>query len=120
MSISANQSIFVAKNKKTFICVYVDDLLLFDEDMNYLNIIKFKLSNRFKMTNLELVSHYLDMSIEYRNERVSLNQTTYLQSILERFEMFNCKSSFIFMKSNLFNVMMSIDEKLKINTDVVY
>ena len=88
--------------------------------MNYLNIIKFKLSNRFKMTNLELVSHYLGMSIKCRNERVSLNQTTYLQSVLERFEMSNCKSSSTLMKSDLSNVMMSIDEKLKIDIDVVY
>ena len=111
---------YVAKNKKTFIYVYVDDLLLFDENINHLNIIKFKLSNRFKMTNLKLVSHYLNMSIESRNERVNLNQTIYLQSVLERFEMSNCKSSFTLMKSNLFNIMMSIDDELKIDADVVY
>ena len=60
------------------------------------------------------------MSIQCRNERISLNQTTYFQSVLERFEMSNCKSSFILMKSNLSNVMMSIDEELKINIDAVY
>ena len=88
--------------------------------MNYLNIIKFKLSNRFKITNLEFVSHYLDMLIECRNERVSLNQITYLQNVLEKFEMLNCKSSFILMKLDLSNVMILIDEELKIDTDVVY
>ena len=72
------------------------------------------------MTNLGLVSHYLDMSIECRNERINLNQTIYLQSVLERFEMLNYKSSFILMKSDLSNVMISIDKKLKIDIDIVY
>ena len=118
-STSADQSVFVSEDKKTFICVYVDDLLLFGEDMDYLNTIKLKLSNRFKMTDLGPVSHYLGMSIECRNGRVSLNQTTYLQSVLERFGMSDCKPSPTPMEPGIPNVMMPTDDAQRADADAV-
>ena len=85
-------------------------MLLFGEDMDYLNTIKLKLSNRFKITDLGPVSHYLGMLIEYRNGRVSLNQTIYLQSILERFGMSDYKPSPTPMEPGIPNVIMPTDD----------
>ena len=106
----ADVSVFIYKNKQMFICVYVDDILLFKSDLNLLKLIKTKLSEHFKMTDLRFLSHYLNMRIIRSFNRINLNQTFYLLKILERFEMTDCKSMNILIKSDIFNIMMLIDD----------
>ena len=53
--INSDNNVFVNKNKKIYIVVYVNDLLIVDEDMNYINEIKSKLSDRFKMHDLRSI-----------------------------------------------------------------
>ena len=53
--INFDNNMFVSKNKKIYIVVYVNDLLIIDEDINYINEIKSKLSDRFKMHDLKSV-----------------------------------------------------------------
>ena len=52
--------------------------------------------------------------------RINLNQTFYLLKILKRFEMIDCKSMNIFMKLNIFNVMMSFNDNYKTNNNIIY
>ena len=103
-----------------FICVYVDDVLLFKSNLNLLKLIKIKLSEHFKMTDLRSLSHYLNMKIIRFFNRINLNQTFYLLRILKRFEMTDYKSMNIFMKSDIFNVMMFINDDYKANSDIIY
>ena len=120
ISTEADVSVFIYKNKQTFICVYVDDVLLFKSDLNLLKLVKTKLSEHFKMTDLRFSSHYLDMRIIRSFNRISLNQTFYLLEILKRFEMTDCKSMSTLMKSDIFSVMMLIDDDYKANSDIIY
>ena len=71
--IATNASIFVSKNKKNYICVYMNNILLIDFDDEYLKSLKKQLFKRFKMTDLESISHYLRMSITRSNDRITLN-----------------------------------------------
>ena len=119
-STEADVSIFIHENKQTFICVYVDDVLLFKSDLNLLKHVKIKLSEHFKMTDLRFSSHYLNMKIIHFFNRINLNQTFYLLKVLKRFEIINCKSINIFMKLNIFNVMMFFDDDYKIDNDIIY
>ena len=59
----ANQSVFISYDKSMFISVYVDDLFITGGDLNIINDLMNKLSERFCMTDLGLVSHYLSMSV---------------------------------------------------------
>ena len=111
---------FVFENKQTFICVYVDDLLLFDKNHEEPIVIKEKLIDRFKMTNLSAINHYLSIAIERKNARISLNQSIYMKNVLERFEMSNCKSYATFMNFDLSNVIMSIDSIYKASEETIY
>ena len=119
-SIIANQSMFVFENKQTFICVYVDDLLLFDKNHEEPIVIKEKLIDRFKMTNLSAINHYLSIAIERKNARISLNQSIYMKNVLERLEMNNCKSYATLMNFDLSNVIMSIDSIYKVSEEIIY
>ena len=118
--IKADVLIFIHENKQTFICVYVDDVFLFNSNLNLLKLIKTKLNENFKMIDLKFLSHYLNMRIIRSFNRISLNQTFYLLKVLKRFEMIDCKSMNIFMKSNIFNVMMSFDDDYKADNDIIY
>ena len=120
VSTEADVSVFIHENKQTFICVYVDDVLLFKSDLNLLKLIKIKLSEHFKMTDLRSSSHYLSMKIIRSSNRINLNQTFYLLEILKQFEMTDCKSMNILMKLNIFNVMILIDDDYKANSDIIY
>ena len=116
----ADVLIFIHENKQTFICVYVDNVLLFKSDLNLLKLIKIKLNEHFKMTDLKSSSHYLNMKIIRSFNRINLNQTFYLLKVLKRFEMINCKLMNIFMKSDIFSVMMFIDDDYKANSNIIY
>ena len=111
---------FVFENKQTFICIYVDDLLLFDKNHEKLIVIKEKLIDRFKITNLSAINHYLSIAIERKNARISLNQSIYMKNVLERFEMSNCKSYATLMNLDLSNVIMSIDSIYKASEETIY
>ena len=120
ISTEADVSVFIHENKQTFICVYVDNVLLFKLNLNLLKLIKTKLSEHFKMTDLRFLSHYLKIRIIRFSNRISLNQIFYLLKILKRFEMIDCKLMNILMKSDIFNVMMFVDDDYKANNDIIY
>ena len=118
--IKANILMFIHENKQTFICVYVDNVLLFKLNLNLLKHVKIKLNEYFKMIDLKFSNHYLGMRIIRSFNRINLNQTFYLLKILKRFKIIDCKSMNIFMKSNIFNIMMSFNDDYKANSDIIY
>lgn len=86
-----DHGVFVSEDKKQFIAIYVDDLLLFGADIPRLELIQKELSDRFKMTDLGNVSHYLGMEVDVDvGKTITLRQTTYLKKVLEQFGMLDC------------------------------
>jgi hypothetical protein len=78
---------------KCIIALYVDDLLLACNTMAYLNEVKQKLHNEYEMKDLGEANYVLGIQIE-RNRQIHeiyLNQQQYVQSVLERFRMLDCK-----------------------------
>ncbi len=59
----SNHAVFTDSRTKIYLAMYVDDLLLFDLNLNHLQNIQNQLKQRFKITNLRQLSHYLDMKI---------------------------------------------------------
>ena len=118
-STTADASVFISEDKQIIICVYVDDLLLFGVNDNFLKKIRLKLSNRFKMTDLGPVAHYLGMSITRSKGRISLNQKSYLLGVLERFGMSNCNSMDTSMETGVPNVMMPPIDDYKADVEIV-
>ncbi len=110
---NSNHTVFTDPRTSIYLAMYVDDLLLFDLNLNHLQNIQNQLKQRFKMTNLRQLSHYLDMKIIINSDRdqLMLTQNIYLKKILKQFEMNEFKFVSIFMKSKVINLLMSaIDE----------
>ena len=97
---------FVNKNKKIYIVVYVNDLLIVNENINYINEIKSKLNDRFKMHDLRSAQHYLNIEIVCDDNIILFYQIIYLKKMLKRFRMKNCKSVNLSMKFDLTIIIM--------------
>lgn len=87
---------FVAEDKHDImiILIYVDDMLIASANISWMNKIKSSLSKVFEMKNLGEVNRCLGMEFskpEILNV-VQLSQKKYIEDILERFNMSNCKT----------------------------
>jgi hypothetical protein len=107
---NSDHAVFTDSRTKIYLAMYVNDLLLFDLNLNDLQNIQNQLKQRFKMTNLRQLFHYLDMKIIINSDRdqLMLIQKIYLKKILKQFEMYEFKFVSISMKSEMINSLMSI------------
>jgi hypothetical protein len=84
------------------VAVYVDDLVICSNDLQELNSFKFSMSNRFEMKDLGDLRHILGIRVT-RNKKegtIHLDQKTYIQDILARFNMTECKQTVTPMEAN--------------------
>lgn len=89
----ADFSIYVYNEGGVIIALYVDDLLIASKDLAKIVEIKQALSRRFKMKDLGKAHYCLGIQIirDRENKTIKLSQTRYADTILERFNMANCK-----------------------------
>lgn len=90
-------------SKKLYLLLYVDDILIIGHDLGQIKAIKSRLSKEFKMTDLEEVSCFLGMKIQRDIDRriMRISQCRYLENLLERFNMSECKPISIPMECRL-------------------
>lgn len=81
-------------NDRTFIVLYVDDLLICGTNKENVDEIKIKLTKNFKMKDIGKISNYLGINIIQDCDKgvIKINQTLYLKSILKNYGMEDCKS----------------------------
>lgn len=89
-------------NSCTYIAVYVDDLLIFSNNKSEKLQLKANLMNRFQMKDLGKAHYILGYRIQYDQEQqvLTLDQTKYVEEILERFNMKDCNGVKTPMDSN--------------------
>ena len=116
----ANHSVFISKNDKIYVIVYVDDLLIINDFMNFIDFMKQKLDRRFKMIDLDFAQHYLDIEIVRNDDSILFRQIIYLRKVLKRFDMNKCKIVDFLMNSNLTNVMMFAKKNQQTHSDILY
>ena len=78
---------------RIYLTLYVDDVLLASNNSDAMAMVKEKLKQNFKMTDMGAVSLVLGMEIQRHLQRGTLTipQEAYSKSILERFGMSECK-----------------------------
>lgn len=80
-----------------FMVVYVDDILLIENDIPMLQVVKYSLRNSFSMKDLEEESYILGMQI-YRDRSkvlIGLRQSTYIDKVLKCFNIQDSKKGFL-------------------------
>ena len=79
-------------NKILILLLYVDDMLIASNDLKKLREVIYKLQNIFEMTDLGEPKNFLGITLRRNREKgiISLTQETYINKILERFNMSKC------------------------------
>ena len=91
------------KGKKTYLGLYVDDLVISSKDMNVIKYIKSSLSDLFTITDLGPLKYCLGYEIERDrgSNYLKMHQSAYISRILNRANMNDCKSSSVPMDASL-------------------
>ena len=98
------------KNGVVFIvCVYVDDILLFTNNLEKLKEIKESFMATFKMKDLKEVHHFLGVRVSRNNGYFYLDQSAYGREVLERFSMENCTGSKSPLPENYWEVIENME-----------
>ena len=79
------------EDKVTVIVIWVDDLIIGASNDLLLHDTKNMLKDRFKMKDLGKLSHFLGIHFEQGDCFVKVNQKEYINKVLERFGMSDCK-----------------------------
>ena len=85
------------------IAVYVDDNLILSDSLDLVNKTKKELSSRFEMTDLGDINWILNMEVTRDRPKwtIRLSQSQYIENILERHGMADCKPAATPMEVNL-------------------
>lgn len=77
-----------------YLLLYVDDMLIASKDKSLISKLKFQLSEEFEMKDLSAAKKILGMEIQRDRKagKLYLSQGHYLEKILGRFSMHNCKA----------------------------
>lgn len=81
-------------NLLTVVALYVDDFFIFSNDVNNTNMLKEYLNAQFKVKDLGEARQSLGVRIvrDYDKGCITLDQETYIDQILKKFNMSECKS----------------------------
>ncbi len=102
----SNNSLFVSADQPIFIAVYIDDLIFFGSDIDpQINDVMQNLQDRFRMTDLGDVSHYLGMEfdVDFSKKTITVQKFTYLKKILGRYRINDCRLAKIFISPGVVN-----------------
>lgn len=91
--LNSDSCLYYCARRGLYIILYVDDILIFGKDMGQIKWIKEKLSESFKMKDLGEVSSFLGLDITrcLDNGTLELSQQAYIEKVLARFGMKDCK-----------------------------
>ena len=80
-----------------FLILYVDDILLIGNDIEFLDSIKGYLNKNFSMKDLGEAAYILGIKIYKNRSRrlIGLSQSTYLDKVLKKFKMDQAKKGFL-------------------------
>ena len=87
----------VSGSSVAFLILYVDDILLIGDDIEFLDSIKGYLNKSFSMKDLGEAAYILGIKIYRDRSRrlIGLSQSTYLDKILKKFNMDQSKKGFL-------------------------
>src|SRR5208282_775910 len=92
--IESDHAVFIIRTELStvYLALFVDDMAIFGDDEVLIEEIKAKLSSHFKMKDLGIMKRFLGLEIE-RNSGgdVIISQRRYIERVLERFGMQDCK-----------------------------
>jgi DNA-dependent RNA polymerase auxiliary subunit epsilon len=81
----------VNNNSITILIIWVDDIMIASNSTESLTEVKKNLSDRFQMKDLGMLSWFLGIEFTCEKEVIKMSQTKYIEAVLRRFRMEDCK-----------------------------
>ncbi|GKC30692.1 zinc finger, CCHC-type containing protein, partial [Tanacetum coccineum] len=81
---------FNESGKRVITCLYVDDMLIFGNDQDQVDLIKEFLSSRFSMKDMGDADVILGIRIKYESNGILISQSYYIEKRLKIFNYFDC------------------------------
>jgi hypothetical protein len=93
----SDNCVYVLRTEQSivYLLLYVDDLLLISKDMRLLSLLKKELMRRFDMKDMGEAHFILGLQIhrDRKRRQLSLSQAEYAKTVLQRFDMGECKAA---------------------------
>ena len=85
--------VYTRNNEDTMVVllIWVDDIVIAASDHVVLTDVKNVLKTRFNMTDLGQLSWFLGIQFKFEDGSIKMNQSRYLEKILSKYDMGNCK-----------------------------
>ena len=99
-------------DRKLFVLSWVDDLVIAGSKTQDIEELKITLEGKFKMDDRGKLEWFLGMHISQMKDCITLDQETYIQTVIEKFSMQDCNSSKTPAENNLRLVKATEDEEL--------
>ena len=90
-------------NTNIYLLLFVDDILICGQNKIEIQNLKLKLSNRFKIKDLGKINTYIGIKVDYlvNSKEMSLNQTSYIESLAIKYNILESKIYQTPMETNL-------------------
>ncbi len=106
----ANPNIYYLHQERQILIVmlYIDDLIIIGNLKEKIVWLPVQLVNKFKMTNLGQLRHYLSIHFSFTKEIMFMSQIPYIEDILQMFRMAKCNATKVpIAKNTNFTTYMS-------------
>ena len=108
----------VNENGKVILIVWVDDIIISASNYDLLNDVKTFLSNSFQMKDLGPWNMFLGIEFIVSQNSISMNQSKYIQNILNRFGMSDCKPKSVPVDPSVYDLVQTESELLNDPTPI--
>ena len=81
-------------NERVILCLYVDEILIFGSNMQFINDVESFLSRNFDMKDLDQVDVILRIKLIKKNDGMTFTQSYYVEKLLKKFNYFDVKPVF--------------------------
>ena len=82
--------LFIHQRIQIIVAIFVDDCTIAGTP-NQVKIFKKFMTDKFEMRDLGKINYLLGIKIDHKNDMITLNQSSYIQTVLERFKMTGAK-----------------------------
>ena len=97
--------------KNIYVVLYVDDLVIATANNETMKSFKNYLMNKFCMVDLKDIKLFVGIKIERSDNEITLDQSAYIKTILNKFNMYDCKAVSTPLENKLDYVALNSDEK---------
>ena len=92
------------KDSLSITLIWVDDILIASNSDSCLYDIKQAFKDNFNIKDLGTISRFLGIDFVFEKDEISMSQARYIEKLLERFNMHNCKAKLTPCDPNINNI----------------